>query len=323
MSGQTASRPNLCAVLVIRPILRQPWPTTASTILAGISSKDSASEVDLLAKGRGGHAASYVVATGKRSRPSAWSHAWLAMHRPRLSPKLASGSCNCFGRLSKMASWSAGRPCSRAYLSMDQAMGVLAVGGLRVVPYDSLAGLLLGKDPNLARTQARPVATRATLIAWVEEEARALGELGLPLSARWTRLRMVAACGGDTATLPICVSHEGPLDAAGLQHWAAEHTDGPVISSIRRKPRTSVTSPRRAYRPPTTSCWSTPIPWRPAGGSAAGDDTGGTLQARCRAILHDAWGGLKECPRLCGAHGTRLPRGCRLRLLRGAASAAR
>jgi hypothetical protein len=36
---------------------------------------------------------------------------------------------------------------------------------------------------------------------------------------------LIATCGADTASLPICVSHEGPLDTAALREWARKRYD--------------------------------------------------------------------------------------------------
>jgi hypothetical protein len=116
--------------------------------------------------------------------------------------------------------------------TQDQ-LGVLTVEGLRARTYDSFAGILIGEDPNVARTEARPIATKETLRAWAAEQAALLGaspygnEVDLFECAE-----MVAKCGTLPDPLPVCFTAEGPLSVRDLRVWASRR-DRAFILDIR------------------------------------------------------------------------------------------
>ena len=183
----------------------------------------------------------------------------------------------------------------------DRVMGALVVGGLRAAACEGLAGLLLGKDPNVARTQARPVATRATLTNWVEEQARLLGERELPLDDALLVAITVAACGADTGTLPICISEQGPLDGPRLRRWAAERTDRPIYlfdpdeaEDVTRDVADDIAPTNDVL---VVTSWTMPPTWWE---NAEGDQDGQSLKERCLTLLRNAWGGLKTIDDLRG-----------------------
>jgi hypothetical protein len=108
--------------------------------------------------------------------------------------------------------------------------GVLTVEGLRARTYENFAGILLGEDPNVARTEARPVASKETLQAWAAEQAVLLGAAPNPAAVDlFECAEMVTKCGTLPALLPICFSAEGQLSIADLRAWALAREEALVL----------------------------------------------------------------------------------------------
>jgi hypothetical protein len=100
--------------------------------------------------------------------------------------------------------------------------GVLTVGGLRTQAYDDFAGVLLGESPNVARTEARPVASNAALEVWLSEQADLLASRLLVADILLECAEVVVKCGASPGSLPICLSAQGPLSIEELRAWVAD-----------------------------------------------------------------------------------------------------
>jgi len=177
----------------------------------------------------------------------------------------------------------------------SEPMAALVIGGLRVAPCEEIAGLLLGGDPNLARTEGRPIATKATLTRWMEEQAQLLSTMELSLRTRLEVAAKLAACAADTASLPICVSAEGPLDAGALRDWARAREDHAVYLFDGLGARDVSDLAKDDLSPAEDVLiveWFAEAPswWR----NAEGDFEGESISDRCMSIISEAWGGLED-----------------------------
>jgi hypothetical protein len=112
----------------------------------------------------------------------------------------------------------------------EDGMGVLTVEGLRARAYESFAGVLLGENPNVARTEARPIADRETLRAWAAQQATLLGEGAHEWGVDLLECAdMVVRCGAPPGPLPICFSEQGPLSIQDLRGWAAARDEALIL----------------------------------------------------------------------------------------------
>ncbi len=99
---------------------------------------------------------------------------------------------------------------------------LITVGGLVAARRGAFLGVLLGDEPNLARSEARPVATPDALARWASEQAGLWIDGGLSPEQAINTAALVEHYGGDLGDLPICRSVNGPLNRTDLRHWAAE-----------------------------------------------------------------------------------------------------
>jgi hypothetical protein len=101
--------------------------------------------------------------------------------------------------------------------------GVTAIGGFRAAPLDGISGVFLARPLTADRSEALPLADGQQLADWATEQ----GELML---ADWRKdaedpeslmigAGVVYACGGDTGTLPICLSKKVWMDAEAIASW--------------------------------------------------------------------------------------------------------
>jgi len=83
----------------------------------------------------------------------------------------------------------------------------------------------LGREPNVARSQAHVRATRAELADWATEQGRLWLGAGLTVSNAIDVAALIASWGGDVGQLPICFGAKGALDRDALVAWAAERDE--------------------------------------------------------------------------------------------------
>ncbi len=100
--------------------------------------------------------------------------------------------------------------------------GVLTVGGLEARRGGSMIGVLLGGEPNLARSQARALVSAEAFARWATEQAALWLGAGLTEEESIGLAAAVARYGGDIGDLPICFGAEGPMSRSELTEWASE-----------------------------------------------------------------------------------------------------
>jgi hypothetical protein len=110
-------------------------------------------------------------------------------------------------------------------LFIGPAPCVLTVGGLSAMRSREAVGLLLGEEPNVARSQAHVRATRAELADWATEQGQLWVGAGLTVSGAINVAALIASWGGDVGQLPICFGAKGALDRDALVAWAAERDE--------------------------------------------------------------------------------------------------
>lgn len=113
---------------------------------------------------------------------------------------------------------------SRLYLE-NEAPGLLTVGGFQALRAGSMAGVLIGGAPNLARSQARALVSSAEFARWASEQAELWVGAGLSQRDSIGLAAAVAGYGGDVGDLPICFGVEKSLNRDQLIHWAAERDE--------------------------------------------------------------------------------------------------
>lgn len=112
------------------------------------------------------------------------------------------------------------------YLGGLRLPGVVTVGGLETRRGGGFKGVLLGGQPNLARSTARPLVSSGEVARWASEQAELWSEEAKRLGERGIRLAdALLRCGGDIAGLPVCYGVKGPMDRASLRAWAAERDE--------------------------------------------------------------------------------------------------
>jgi hypothetical protein len=117
---------------------------------------------------------------------------------------------------------------------------VVTIGGLRIGSISDVAGVISGRDPDVARKEAQVAVEQHELAQWASEQASVHAQ-NRDYVAESFVAGSVMAFGGDPDPLSICMVGNGEgLSRAGLHEWAAErdkirvdgHTGG-RMSSVR------------------------------------------------------------------------------------------
>jgi hypothetical protein len=126
---------------------------------------------------------------------------------------------------------------------------VITVGGLSAARSATVMGVLLGDKPNVARSSAHLLATRADLADWASEQAQLWAQADLRVDRAIDLAAMVARYGGDIGDLPVCYGEDGPLNRAQLVTWAAERDEIIVWDQIDHDDLPKPTSWSSDFRP--------------------------------------------------------------------------
>jgi hypothetical protein len=124
-------------------------------------------------------------------------------------------------RAIKMGERVVGRATIIPWWRPRDALGALVGGGLRVRGCRGLAGVLLADNLNLARTEARPIASQQALREWAHEQAQILSSSRSRGTFTLDCARTIAACGAHPGELPVCETSDGNLSLAQVEEWAA------------------------------------------------------------------------------------------------------
>jgi hypothetical protein len=108
-----------------------------------------------------------------------------------------------------------GRAC--IYPNRWLLLGWVTVGGFVSVPLGGFAGILTGETDRVARNHARPTVPLGVLATWATEQAYLISALQLPDSQKFECARIILACGGDPADLPIVEYGQNYYDTQKLQ----------------------------------------------------------------------------------------------------------
>jgi hypothetical protein len=110
------------------------------------------------------------------------------------------------------------------YMGGHEPPAALTVGGLTARRGGAMAGVLLGEEPNLARSSAWASVSNEEFGRWASEQAQLWTGAGLSVSDAIGLAGSVARNGGDIDDLPVCYSSEGPLSRLQLGAWATERS---------------------------------------------------------------------------------------------------
>lgn len=127
---------------------------------------------------------------------------------------------------------SVGRAAIAPAMLDNYSLGVLVAGGLRVAPCPQLAGVLLADHLNLARTEARPIASKEALRAWATEQATLLDSLTIPFDGAIDCAHTVALCGANPGPLPVAMVATGVVSLGDLRRWAAKRSEVIILDPL-------------------------------------------------------------------------------------------
>ncbi len=147
---------------------------------------------------------------------------WMYLRDDELLERLSGGHENV--HLSEMHN-ADGTLVGRAALAQYGRGGVVTVGGFRASSFTFTTGVLLGRDPNLARDRATATVERAAFDQWLGEQLALNAD---QLGPQWANTAL--AYGHDVGTLPVCSSSTGRLSAAALTRLASSHDDWLLVT---------------------------------------------------------------------------------------------
>lgn len=103
--------------------------------------------------------------------------------------------------------------------SVFSSGGLTVLGGLRADDLHGVSGILLARPTTASRNFGVPIVPEAKLAEWATQQAK----LVVPRDSdeALEAARIVRACGGDTADLPLVETAEGPMSMAKLKEWVS------------------------------------------------------------------------------------------------------
>lgn len=107
------------------------------------------------------------------------------------------------------------------YLSGGEP-GVLTVGGFAAQRRGSMVGVLIGGEPNLARSEATALVSAEEFARWATQQAELWVDAGLDIEDSIGVAAAIARYGGDVGDLPVCYGRDGPMSRAELADWARD-----------------------------------------------------------------------------------------------------
>jgi hypothetical protein len=106
--------------------------------------------------------------------------------------------------------------------------GIVAIGGFRSSVLRGISGVFLGDPTTAARNIGIPAVPPQVLAEWATEQAILLGP-ELSGEAAFEAAGVVQLCGGETGSLPIVSTREGPLSMKQAEAWVSDLQEVVVI----------------------------------------------------------------------------------------------